>query len=50
MFLHVPVWADEEAVRKGVEVTVELIRAIVDSGRMKKITGQVAGEGREVVV
>lgn len=36
VFLHVPVDADEAALETGVEVTIELIRALVQSGRMKK--------------
>jgi len=36
-FLHVPVDSDEEAISRGKEVTIELIRALVVSGRMKKI-------------
>jgi pyroglutamyl-peptidase len=37
VFLHVPVDVDERALRTGVDVTVELIRALVQSGRMKKL-------------
>ena len=37
VFLHVPVEADEAALKTGVEVTIELIRALVQSGRMKKL-------------
>ena len=37
VFLHVPVESDEYAVKIGVEVTIELIRALVESGRMKKV-------------
>src|ERR1700712_3587946 len=36
VFLHVPVDSDEAAVRTGIEVTIELIRAMVQSGRLKK--------------
>ncbi|KAL3419070.1 pyroglutamyl peptidase [Phlyctema vagabunda] len=38
VFLHVPVQADPMSVRRGTEVAIELIRALVQSGRMKKIT------------
>lgn len=37
VFLHVPVESDEVAVKTGVEVTLELIRAIVQSGKMKEV-------------
>jgi len=37
VFLHVPVNADEAAIQKGVDITTELIRAMVQSGRMRKI-------------
>lgn len=36
LFLHVPVGVDEESVMKGVEITCELIRAIVASDITKK--------------
>ncbi len=38
VFLHVPVDSNAAAITTGVEVTVELIRAIVQSGRLKKAT------------
>ncbi|KAH8771478.1 hypothetical protein BGZ57DRAFT_896202 [Hyaloscypha finlandica] len=38
VFLHVPVDSDAAAVKTGVEVTIELIRAMVRSGRLKKAT------------
>lgn len=53
LFLHVPVEADEASVRKGVEITTELIRAVVASGLMKKIKVKgevVTGEEMEVVI
>lgn len=37
LFLHVPMEADEEAVRNGVQVTCELIRGVVASGRLKSL-------------
>lgn len=37
VFLHVPVEADKYAVKTGVEVTIELIRALVESGKTKKV-------------
>jgi pyroglutamyl-peptidase len=37
VFLHVPVDSDETSVRTGVDITLELIRAIIQSGRMCKI-------------
>jgi pyrrolidone-carboxylate peptidase len=37
LFLHVPVEADESSVRRGVEITVELIRAVVVSGMMGEV-------------
>ncbi|KUJ18601.1 peptidase C15, pyroglutamyl peptidase I-like protein [Mollisia scopiformis] len=37
LFLHVPVEADEVSVKKGVEITTELIRAVVVSGMMKEV-------------
>ena len=36
VFLHVPVNADEVAIENGIEITIELIRAMVQSDRMKK--------------
>ena len=36
VFLHVPVDSDDAAVRTGTDVTIALIRAMVQSGRMKK--------------
>lgn len=36
VFLHVPVNADDVAVENGIEITIELIRAMVQSDRMKK--------------
>jgi pyrrolidone-carboxylate peptidase len=36
VFLHVPVESDESAIKTGVDVTIELIRAIVRSGTLKK--------------
>jgi len=40
VFLHVPVDSDEAAVETGTEVALELIRAMVQSGRMKKLVQQ----------
>lgn len=40
LFLHVPVECDDFAVRKGVDITVELIRALIQSDKMKKLTRQ----------
>jgi hypothetical protein len=37
VFLHVPVDSDEAAIETGIEVTVELIRALVQSDRLGKI-------------
>jgi hypothetical protein len=37
VFLHVPVDSDEAALQTGVNVTIELIRALVQSGQMKKL-------------
>jgi pyroglutamyl-peptidase len=37
VFLHVPVDSDEEAIETGLDVTIELIRALVQSGRLKKM-------------
>lgn len=37
VFLHVPVAADDAAIENGIEITLELIRAIVQSGRMKTL-------------
>ena len=37
VFLHVPVESDSRSIDTGVEVAVELIRALVQSGRMKKL-------------
>ncbi|KAK0108543.1 hypothetical protein ONS95_003344 [Cadophora gregata] len=36
VFLHVPVNADEVAIENGVEITIELIRAMIQSDRLKK--------------
>ena len=35
VFLHVPVESNDAAVKAGVEITLELIRALVQSGRMR---------------
>lgn len=40
VFLHVPTASDEEAVKTGVDITIELIRAMVQSGRMTKTVKQ----------
>lgn len=40
VFLHVPVDSDDASVQAGVDITIELIRAMVQSGRMKKILQQ----------
>jgi pyrrolidone-carboxylate peptidase len=37
IFLHVPSDSSDTAVKAGVEITLELIRAIVQSGKMKEI-------------
>jgi pyroglutamyl-peptidase len=37
IFLHVPVESDEAAVNTGVEATIELIRALVQSRQVKKV-------------
>lgn len=42
LFFHVPVEADEVSVKKGLEITVELIRAVVVSGLMKKVKADAA--------
>jgi pyroglutamyl-peptidase len=39
LFLHVPVDSDGAAIERGVDVTVELIRSMVQSSRMKKTVG-----------
>ena len=36
VFLHVPIDTNEAALNTGVDVTIELIRALVQSGQMKK--------------
>jgi len=40
VFLHVPVDSDEAAIQTGIEVTIELIRGLVQSGRMNKAAKQ----------
>lgn len=40
VFLHVPVDSDEKAIETGVDATLELIRAVVQSGRMGKLMRQ----------
>lgn len=40
LFLHVPVDSDEAAIDTGIEVTLELIRSLVQSGRMNKMVQQ----------
>jgi pyroglutamyl-peptidase len=40
VFLHVPVDSDEASIKLGTEVTIELIRALVQSGRLKKAVNQ----------
>ena len=42
IFLHVPIASDEAAVKTGVDITVELIRAMVHSGRMSEVLNQQA--------
>jgi len=37
VFLHVPVDSNTDAIKTGTEVTLELIRALVQSGRVKKL-------------
>lgn len=37
VFLHVPTASDEASVKTGVDITLELIRAVVQSGRMSKV-------------
>jgi len=37
VFLHVPTASDEASVKTGVDITLELIRAMVQSDRMSKI-------------
>jgi len=44
VFLHVPIDSDPVAVKTGLEITIELIRAIVKSGRMKKVLSKIAEE------
>lgn len=48
LFLHVPVEADEVSVERGVEITTELIRAVVVSGMIKEakkmVVAAAAGE------
>lgn len=40
VFLHVPVEATEAAIKTGVEVTIELIRAMVRSNALRKVKAQ----------
>ncbi|TVY83506.1 Pyroglutamyl-peptidase [Lachnellula suecica] len=40
VFFHVPVDSDETAINTGTEVVLELIRSLVQSGRMKKLVQQ----------
>ena len=40
VFLHVPVDSNTEAIKTGIEVTLELIRALVQSGRVKRLVKQ----------
>jgi pyroglutamyl-peptidase len=40
VFLHVPVESNDAAVKAGVEITIELIRALVQSSRMKNVLRQ----------
>jgi len=37
LFLHVPVDASDAAIAIGVEATIELIRAVVVSGEMRRL-------------
>lgn len=37
VFLHLPRDADDASVQAGVEITLELIRALVQSGKMNKL-------------
>lgn len=37
-FLHVPVESDEKGIQTGISVTIELIRALLDSAKFKKLT------------
>lgn len=40
VFLHLPVESDPVSVEAGVQITLELIRALVQSGRMKEVLRQ----------
>jgi len=42
VFFHVPVDVDEESIQIGIDAVVELIRAMVQSGRMKSMVGKAA--------
>lgn len=37
VFLHVPVDGNQAAIETGIEVTIELIRAVVQSSRLQKM-------------
>jgi pyroglutamyl-peptidase len=41
VFLHVPVETEERHIAMGIEATIELIRAIVQSGQLKNITAPI---------
>jgi pyroglutamyl-peptidase len=40
LFFHVPVESDDVAIEKGLEIMIQLIRAVVRSGKMKKLLCQ----------
>jgi len=45
VFLHVPVGVSEDAIKTGVDVTIELIRAMVRSKTLAKLKAQPAAVG-----
>jgi len=50
VFFHVPVDVDEKSIQTGIDTVVELIRAMVQSGRMKSLVEKAAKSERETVV
>jgi hypothetical protein len=45
VFLHVPVGVSEDAIKTGVDVTIELIHAMVRSKTLAKLKAQPAAVG-----
>jgi len=49
VFFHVPVDVDEKSIQTGIDTIVELIRAMVQSGRMRNLVGNEGNSKRTTV-